>query len=583
MRIKDVENRTGLSRKCIRFYEAKGLLNVKRSDNSYREYDEPVIARLQTIAVLRQAGVSISDIQLWQDQVISREEMLQKRISELKDHTELTAAQLRLCRGLLKAEDPAAFFSADGLIPEELPEQAAREQEVPPDAVLCLGLDIGTTTISAVVLNLSAGTAVSAYTIRNDADLPGDHPWEKCQDVRKIEARVEKLLQSLLGRYPGIRAMGLTGQMHGILYLNGQNTPCSPLYTWQDGRAGQGDPSTCRILNDLTGISIAPGYGLATHCHLLRTGKLPANAVRLCTVMDYLTWKLCGFSSFLMHSSNAASLGFFDQTANDFRRDALTVCGIQPSFLPEVTNRCCVVGKYRHIPVSVALGDNQASFFGTVRDPDAMILANFGTGSQISMLTDGSAVCAGDGEIESRPFLEDHCILSGSALCGGRAYALLEVFFRSFAGENGLRDGEQYEVLNRLALRGLERGNAPEIRTTFCGTRRDPTLRGEIRGIGEDNFTPEAFAAGILLGMARELHDMYRRMPCRTAATVVASGNAVRKNPALKLALEQVFGTAVWIPAHREEAAYGAAMFAALSAGLAEKSEILQNCIRYQP
>ena len=81
MRIKDVENRTGLSRKCIRFYEAKGLLNVKRSDNSYREYDEPVIARLQTIAVLRQAGVSISDIQLWQDQVISREEMLQKRIS----------------------------------------------------------------------------------------------------------------------------------------------------------------------------------------------------------------------------------------------------------------------------------------------------------------------------------------------------------------------------------------------------------------------------------------------------------------------------------------------------------------------
>ena len=288
MRIKDVENRTGLSRKCIRFYEAKGLLNVKRSDNSYREYDEPVIARLQTIAVLRQAGVSISDIQLWQDQVISREEMLQKRISELKDHTELTAAQLRLCRGLLKAEDPASFFSADGLIPEELPEQAAREQEVPPDAVLCLGLDIGTTTISAVVLNLSAGTAVSAYTIRNDADLPGDHPWEKCQDVRKIEARVEKLLQSLLGRYPGIRAMGLTGQMHGILYLDGQNTPCSPLYTWQDGRAGQGDPSTCRILNDLTGISIAPGYGLATHCHLLRTGTLPANAVRLCTVMDYL-------------------------------------------------------------------------------------------------------------------------------------------------------------------------------------------------------------------------------------------------------------------------------------------------------
>ena len=40
MRIKDVEQRTGLTRKSIRFYEAKGLLNVKRTENTYRDYDE---------------------------------------------------------------------------------------------------------------------------------------------------------------------------------------------------------------------------------------------------------------------------------------------------------------------------------------------------------------------------------------------------------------------------------------------------------------------------------------------------------------------------------------------------------------
>ena len=40
MRISDVEKQTGLTRKTIRFYEAKGLLTVGRSDNSYRDYDE---------------------------------------------------------------------------------------------------------------------------------------------------------------------------------------------------------------------------------------------------------------------------------------------------------------------------------------------------------------------------------------------------------------------------------------------------------------------------------------------------------------------------------------------------------------
>ena len=96
MRIKDVEQRTGLSRKSIRFYEAKGLLNVRRSENTYREYDEKIVLRLQTIALLRRAGVSIGDLQLWQDKVLTVEELLGKRLGELKDHQELASDQIGL-------------------------------------------------------------------------------------------------------------------------------------------------------------------------------------------------------------------------------------------------------------------------------------------------------------------------------------------------------------------------------------------------------------------------------------------------------------------------------------------------------
>lgn len=582
MRIKDVENLTGLTRKSIRFYESKGLLNVKRSENSYRDYDSQIVRRLQAIALLRKAGVSIADIQLWTDRVISLEEMLQKRLSELKDHTERTASQTVLCRELLAAGDLDQFSSPPF---QQLLDEDDGETECAPDALLCLGLDLGTSTISSVILDLTAGTVLASYTIPNDADLPGSHSWEKCQDPVKIMDRVEKLTDSLLRRYPNIGAIGITGQMHGILYLDRQNCPCSPLYTWQDGRAGIGSPSTCELLQEKTGRSIPAGYGLATHCHLMQTGHLPAGAVRLCTVMDYAAWKLTGFHQLRMHSSNAASLGFYDLNTHRFFPDALEKAQIDPDFLPDITSGAETLGHYRGIPVAVAIGDNQASFLGTVQDGTSMVLANFGTGSQISLLTDATtaASCTQSGDLEIRPFLDNTCLLSGSALCGGRAYALLEHFFRSFVSAGDPAVPNQYKVLNQMAMQGLQQDDLPLIRTTFCGTRRNADCRGQITNLSENNFSPESFAAGTLLGMCQELFDMYQQMPKKAVTKLVASGNGVRRNPALRLALQKTFSTEVCMPIHREEAAFGAAMFAGLSGGFCTLDALSKTCIHYQP
>ena len=75
MRISDVEAITGLSGKSIRLYEAKGLISTKRSDNSYRYFDDETVEKLKCIPVLRRVGISISDIQLWQSKVIGTEEI----------------------------------------------------------------------------------------------------------------------------------------------------------------------------------------------------------------------------------------------------------------------------------------------------------------------------------------------------------------------------------------------------------------------------------------------------------------------------------------------------------------------------
>lgn len=63
MRIKEVEELVGVTKKNIRFYEKEGLLSPGReSENSYRDYDLADVRRLQVIKLLRKLDMPISDI-----------------------------------------------------------------------------------------------------------------------------------------------------------------------------------------------------------------------------------------------------------------------------------------------------------------------------------------------------------------------------------------------------------------------------------------------------------------------------------------------------------------------------------------
>lgn len=443
---------------------------------------------------------------------------------------------------------------------------------------LSLGLDLGTTTVSAVVVDAESGHILASRTEKSDTWLSSSDSREKIQSPQKIEALAREVLDSLLARFPEIASIGITGQMHGILYVDRQLQPVSPLYTWQDQRSA----SYCREIQNLTGYPIAPGYGLATHYALAREASLPEEGWKITTVMDYVAASLCKNTPLNIHATNAASLGLYRLEDGCFDEAALQTLGIDPALLPAVTRSGDIVGYYQNIPVAVAIGDNQASFLGSVSDPEHMALANFGTGSQISrmcrrkpMLSEGSA-------LEIRPLWENSYLVCGSALCGGRAYALLEQFFRRFVLAAGLESEDLFPILNALALEGLTQSDLPTVIPTFSGTRADPGLLGSIADLSEHNFTPAAVTAGLLVGMARELWQMLQAMPDASVRRLTASGNAVRKNPALRQALERVFQMPVQIPVHQEEAAFGAALFAAASVRGIQPEVLAQTCIQTQ-
>ncbi len=447
-----------------------------------------------------------------------------------------------------------------------------------------LGLDIGTTTISAVVVGMEEREILKAYTIPNGSFIETDLPWEKIQDPDKIMQKALGLLEEILQEHQDIGVIGLTGQMHGIVYLDENGKHISPLYIWQDGRGNipvekilSEDPvpedalseagrSICGILEEEYGVKAHTGYGLVTHLYNCRNNLVPEGAVKVCTIMDYLGMRLTGRRTPLMHSSNAASLGLYDAKKNGFRADILQKAGADADILPEVTDDFISVGSYKGIPVSAAIGDNQASFLGSVENAADSVLVNMGTGGQISVLSDTYFTAKG---IEARPFVKGHYLLAGSSLCGGRAYALLEHFFRSYTEAAGITGVDHYSVMGKI-LDEKNDGEKLKVNTTFSGTREKPEKRGSIKNIGTENFTPKALIGGVLEGMAEELYKMYRKIEKGLAGPktrMVASGNGIRKNRHLQEVMSEKFGMSLELAKREEEAAYGAAVSGMIAAG----------------
>lgn len=427
-----------------------------------------------------------------------------------------------------------------------------------------LGLDIGTTTISAVVYDTDAGVLTSR-TIKNDSFLTGES-WERIQDPSVIWEKSVAVVQELLREYPDVTAMGLSGQMHGILYLDAAGTPVSPLYIWQDGRGDLPYDEThswAAHLSELTGYSLATGYGLVTHCYNLNHGLVPKNAVKLCTIHDYLAMKFSGRSTPVTEATDAASLGLYDGPNHRFDPESLQKAGIDPAILPEVVTDPCLGTGMLGIPVYAALGDNQASFLGATGGRTDVLLVNMGTGGQVSVYSPEHIRTQ---TLETRPFPDGGWLLVGASLCGGRSYALLETFFRETVKMVTGQEVSAYEAMSNAMGTAEDLDRSPKITTLFQGTRKDPSLRGSIENIGTDNFTPRHFIRGVMQGMAEELYGMYQgylAMGGKPPAAMVGSGNGLRKNPHLCRVFEKTFGIPLILSENDEEAACGAAIYAA--------------------
>lgn len=100
MTIKELENRTGMTRANIRFYEGEGLLSPRRLDNGYRDYSEEDALTLEKIKLLRQLQLDIDTIRRVQQGTLTLEQALFTHLTRLEGDKAMIERAAQVCREL---------------------------------------------------------------------------------------------------------------------------------------------------------------------------------------------------------------------------------------------------------------------------------------------------------------------------------------------------------------------------------------------------------------------------------------------------------------------------------------------------
>jgi sugar (pentulose or hexulose) kinase len=439
---------------------------------------------------------------------------------------------------------------------------------------------------------------VASSTIANEAEFTSAHGKSRGfseWDAPAMAAAGCRCLRDIAGQLQGRRhqltGLGITGQQHGGVIVDEALHPLTPFINWQDHRGDQIDSGAGKTYVRLaaerigdeaplrTGCRLATGYLGVTLFWLKEMGCLPSSGTACC-LMDYFGARLTGQRP-VTDATCAASSGLLDVAAGTWAQDLVAFLGLPRTLFPDVSPSgdrlgsltpaaAAETGLPAGLPVFVGIGDNQASFLGSVAHRENTVLVNVGTGAQVAAYIDQFVY---DPLLETRPFPRGGYLLVSAGLSGGAAYAVLERFFEAVGTQLLERSTASplYPAMNRLAAQVPHGAEGLHCEPYFAGTRAQPELRASLTGLATTNFTPAHLARALLEGMARTLHRAYEVMARRApliGRRLIGAGNGLRENPVLAQIVAETFALPLAFPRHREEAAFGAALLAAVAAGI---------------
>ncbi len=114
MKINEVEQAVGITKRNIRFYEKEGLLAPGRNTgNGYRDYDASDVLLLKKIKLLRKLAMPIEEILKVQKGILTTEDALRRHLIKLERDSVNLEQTKRLCTQMAEDAQPLDKLDPD--------------------------------------------------------------------------------------------------------------------------------------------------------------------------------------------------------------------------------------------------------------------------------------------------------------------------------------------------------------------------------------------------------------------------------------------------------------------------------------
>ena len=444
----------------------------------------------------------------------------------------------------------------------------------------CLGIDVGTGGTRAVLID-GVGRIVASETIEHIAFASPQTGWAE-QDPddwwRASVAAIRAVLSQENITSDAIRAVGLSGQMHGAVLLDEHDQVLRPSIIWCDQRSDV----QCRRLTEqlgasrlieltcnpaLTGFTLPKVLWVKDHepekFRRIRSLLLPKDYVRLRLTGDKAT-----------DVADASGTLLLDVAARRWSSEMLEAAGINPTILPrlfesqEITGSISkqaaeLTGLRPGTPVVAGAGDQAAGAVGMGIVKPGSVSATIGTSGVVFAATNNPAL-----DPKGRVHTFCHAIPNRWHVMGVTQGAGLSL--RWFRDQFG---GESYEQLTTEAENVPTGANNLLWAPYLMGERTphlDPNARAALVGLTASH-TRAHIVRAILEGVAFSLRDsfeIFKEMNVPVESIRLGGGGA--RSKLWRQIQADVYGHAVDIVHAEEGAAYGAALLAGVGGNLWE-------------
>ena len=440
-----------------------------------------------------------------------------------------------------------------------------------------LGIDLGTSELKLLLLDDQhriVGGVGEPLTVSRPHPL-----WSEQAPAdwwTALDTAMQRLSVTQPSAMAAVRAIGLSGQMHGAVLIDAQHMVLRPAILWNDGRSGAqcaALEAALPTLHAVAGNVAMPGF-TAPKLLWVREHEphLFARTARVLLPKDWLRLQLTG--ECVSDMSDASGTLWLDVGARRWSDEALSACGLTRDHMPRLVEGSDVSGRLQpvladrwglHAGIVLAGGggDNAASAVGIGAVQPNQGFVSLGTSGVIFLASDGfhpdphSAVHAFCHALPGRWHQMSVMLSAGSAL----RWAC-----------NLLGAPSEAVLLERVAaLTPAERSHAPLCLPYLSGERtphNDPNAQGVLFGLTHAHDAAAiayAVVEGVSFGLADGWASLQRAPSAVTALSLVGGG---ARSELWAQLLASVLGVTLQVPAGAEAgAALGAARLAWLADG----------------